>query len=602
MRLKLGIVFCLFSIFVQSVDQSLLMFLHTQSQSFGDEEGLNIAYQAMTAIVQHAAPILMSENIWQHIVIRKDRFKQGLQNKNSMQTAVVAMHKKVNELVRKNKGDVSVVNRSCDDLWYHQQYSELSQLDQNSYKHLLFDYFCYYVFDYLDDWKVYQLSGGYLLWIFHNKHQGFNLKNIKLKSKSDLAKPIFLEHSCKLDQVLRMCISVDKSVKWSFYATGHGFHKDDQQSQSGVVGMTLQSFKKVLKFLNDCISTKLFVYSSCFGAGQHAVIPYQDDNRDTLLSYPVIIVSLTDAPAYVFGVPSGLKLPPYSSDNFLTPINIDHQGLRPVFLQRFDTFCKCVKSGKIDAALSKTINPYLQCDFDHCTILKIENVPLIRRAYSSFFVPLDGFKLYCITKSSDQAIELHDKEACLWYVNAYLGTINISKKLPIFVSMIPGGQVHFGRDLQAQGFEISELIGSLFLSIDDIHEQNIYLFDKVSCSVMIPDISPEKLYELEQVLILPAGQWLPSFQQKGAACYVYVQVKDHMYCLCFDQNKQISYVQELENEQIVIINRFKKFLLEENMFGQDATISTLLSSQYFHQRNQLKKDLLYTCLQEKVCK
>lgn len=601
-RLKLGIMFCLFFSAIQPIDQQLLMFLHTNSQEIGDEEGLNIAYQALTAIVQHAAPILMSENIWQHVVVRKDRFKQYLQDKNSMQSAVLSMHKKVNNLLITSKGDISFVNRSLDDAWCMQQYLPLSQLDQISYKHLLFDYFCYYVCDYFDNWKVYQLSGGYLLWIPYKRNDGFILKNLKIQSKSDIIKPFFSKQSCELDKVLQAYLSKDKSIEWSIYATGHGFHEDDQQNQAGVIGMTLQSFKKVLNFLQDTISTKLFVYSSCFGAGRHAIIPYQDENKDILLSYPVIVICLTDAPAYVFGTPSGLKLPPYNASHFLTSANANRQGLQPFFLQDFKAFCQYAIARRIDAIFAKTINPYVQCDSDRCTILKLENVPLIRRAYSSFFVPLDGFKLYPITNSSDQIIELDDKDACLWYVNTYPGMIKLSKKLPAFVSMIPGSQVHCGKELQAPNSDFSELVRALFLSIDDIQEQNIYLFDKVYCSCMIPEISSEKLYELEQVLFLPTGEWLPSFAQKDASCYVYAQSGARFFSFCFDQNKQISCVQELSSEQIMMLRSFKHLLLKECNFGNTSSISMRLSSQHFCEKNQLRKKLLQTCLQEKICK
>lgn len=601
-RFKLGIIFCFISIFSQATDQQLLMFLHMQSQSFGDEEGLNVAHQALTAIIQQAAPILMSENIWQHVVERKDRFKQGLQKKHLMQHAVVAIHKNVNDLLKNNKSDVSIVNQFCNQDWYQKQYFQLSQLDQYSYKHLLFDYFCYYIFEYFQNWKIYQLPEGYLLWIPYDKHHGFNLENLKVKSKFDLAKPNFLERPLELDQVLPIYIKNDKSIKWAFYATGHGLHKDFQQSKAEVCGMTLQSLKKVLKFFNDCISTKLFLYSSCFAAGQHSIIPYQDENKDLLLSYPVVIISLTDAPVYVFGDPSGLKLPPYSFENCLKNIHVDLQQLQPFSLQRFDEFCKYAQSGKIDKTLAKMINPYIQCTLSCCTILKIENVPLIRRAYSSFFIPLDEFSLHCITNSIDQVVELNDKDACLWYVNRYSGVIKILKKLPVFVSMIPGNQVHCGKLLHAQEFDFVNLVRTLFLSIDDIQEQNIYMFEKIFCSIMIPSISSKCLYELEHVLILPTGQWLPSFAQKGASCYVFAQAKDRFFCLFFDQNKQLSSVQELSNEQRVMMDRFKQLLFEQCAIGNNASISTVLSSEYFCQKNKLQKKMLHTCIQEKICK
>lgn len=603
MRIVLKVIVCLFFSSIQSADQQLLLFLHTQSQSFGDEEGLNVAYQALTAIMQKAAPILMSENIWQHVVIRKDRFKKGLQDKKSVQSAVVLMHKKVNEILKEKHHDLSSVNKLYNQFWYQQEYPELSKLSQDVYKHLLFDYFCFYVFDHFYGWKTYQLSQGYILWIPKNKAHGFVLKNAKIKSKIELTKPTFVNKSLEVQDVLKSCMSFDKSVVWSLYVTGHGFHKDSEQPLAGIAGMPLLSFKKLLLFLDNAITTKLLAYSSCFGAGQHTIIPYQDeDNKDLKLSYPVIVVSLTDAPVYVFGAPSGLKLPPYGLDNFLSAEDVNNQGLKPYLLQNFTMFCHYLLSENIDEKLSKAINPYVECNLDDCTILKIENVPLIRRAYSSFFIPLDGFQLYSITNSVDQVAELKDKRACLWYVNQYMGTIAISKKIPTFVSMIPGNQIHRATCLQAPEVSFEELIRGLFLSIDDVQEQKIYFFDKVCCSVLINDISSTKINELEQVLILPKGPWSPSVTQIEASCYVYIQYEDRVFCICFDQEKQIPNVQKLEKEQQLMLLRFKRLLFQSCELGNNVSAQTLLSAQYFKIHNQLQKELLDICLQEKICK
>ena len=601
--LKLGFMLCSFFMTVQSRDQQLLMFVHTQSQECGDEEGLNVAYQALTAIMQHAAPVLISENIWQHVVLRKDRFKKRLENEASFQNAVFQMHQEVNKLLKNNKGSIAIINAALNDSWYQRNYSHLQELDQHEYKHLLFDYFCYYVFDYLSDWSVYQLSGGYLLWLAHNNRHGFDIKNAYFKTKAEIAKPIFLNRSVDLDLVLQKYMKKNKTIAWSFFLTGHGYHQDNEYAQSGVAGLTLQSLKKLLNYFNKECTTKLCMYSSCFGAGQHTIIPYLDDNgKELLLSYPVILVSLTDAPAYVFGVPSGLKLPPYNEHNMLTAVDADRYGLKPYFLQQFATFCEYAKREKIGADIAKSINPYVQCSFNNCTILKIENMPLIRRAGNSYFIPLDEFGIYCVTASKDQPIDLENKTACLWYVNKFHGTITASQNLPAFVSMIPGNQVHYINKLNVQGFDFSHIVRSLFLSIDDIQEQNIYFLDKLCCSVMIPEISSTIIHELERVLILPSGPWLPSFSQEGASCYVFIQHAGSSYCICFDQNKRISQVQKLQEEELEILKRFELLLRTESCFEDDQSMQTLLSSKYFAQKNKQQQDLLVQCLHEKICK
>lgn len=602
MRLQLyGIL--LLSMMLQSVDQQLLMFVHTQPTPLTDEEGLNIAYQALTAIRQNAAPILMSENIWQHVVLRSDRFKQGLRDVHSLQNDVVALHVDVNYLLKKHQGQIEFVNSSCNNAWFAQRYSNLKALDPDSYKHLLFDYFCYDIDNHFNGWKMYQLWGGYLLWIPNNQSAGFDIQNADRQLIGNIKKAVWKVAAADLDKVLPKYIVPDKNIHWTFYVTGHGYHKDAENRQARVAGVTLQSFHELLVFFDKECSTKLFVYNSCYGAGQHAVIPYEDEYGDLLLSYPVILVSLTDAPVYVFGAPSGLKLPPYNSSNMLTSADEHKQKLQPFFLQDFNKFCLLARENRFDADLVKTISPYEQCSFNMCSIVKIENLPLIRSSHTAYFMPLDQSQVYCLMDNDAKSIEMQNKAALLLYTYKYDGIVQLEGNVPFFISMLPGDQVHCMGRLNAERIDLSYLIRKMFLSIDDIHEQNIYAFDTISCSISIPEISKDKIVSLHNVLIIPAGPWLPYFAGGvDTSCYVYAQIQKRFYNIVFDQNKQISFVQELQKNDVGLMQKFKNFLLQECTFGQHKSAQELLSGEYFKQFKKLQQDLLQQCLQEKICK
>lgn len=599
MRFKLMLILCMSFTTVVSIDQSLLMFVHANSDTLGDEEGLNVAYQALTAIMQKAAPVLMSEVIWQHVVIRKNRFAQGLQRLNSVQQHIMDLHHNTNMVIKKHKGQVDVVNRLLNDDWYKQEHKQLSELDQQVLKHHFFDFFCFYIFNYLDPWNIYRLPQGYLLWLPHNQSSaGFCLQHNIAIHHSMLSQLAFENKSSDLDQVIQKYLYNNKSVQWTFYLTGHGYHKDAQHPQAGVAGMNLPAFRKLLLCLNNHCATKLLIYSSCYGAGQHSILPYQHDDKDLLLSYPVIMISLTDAPSYVFGVPAGLKLPPYDSQNFLVQRDVGDRGLKTYFLQKFRHFCKQSQAGINDISLARLVNPNTESN----SIIKVENIPLIRKAGSSYFMPLDQSALHCLVTSQDADIDLTNKAACLLYVNHYPGKIKVSSKLSAFVSMIPGGQVHHIGTLQAQGVEFGQLIRSLFLSIDDLYDQNIYLFDTLVCDLNTLALTASSSQQLTQVLVLPTGPWLPSFAQDKGSCYVYFDYNNESYTVSFDQQKSMSPIQKLTEEQKLILQQFKQLLLQESALGSHENVKTKLSGDYFKQRTVLQKQLLEECVQRKICK
>lgn len=607
MRLKVTLFVCLILnsliAVLYSDDRELLMFVHTHIKPLDDEDGLNVAYQALTAIMQKAAPILMTENIWQHVVQRKDRFASGLQYEKSLHQLVMNVHHDTNTMIKDHQNDISFVNQALNYAWYRQHYRALSELDQQSLKYLMFEYFCYYVFNYLSKWNVYRLAEGYLLFIPQNQsNKGFCLQGKSVIDSKELARSIFQSDSSDLASVLKKYLCKNSLISWSFYLTGHGFHQEDDYAQAGVAGLSLQQFHQLLLCLDTHCLTKFFVYSSCYGAGQHAIVPYQIDGQDLLLSYPIILISLTDAPAYVFGLPSGLKLPPYDAQYFLVKNDVGDKGLKTHLLQKFRSFCKQLKSGTNDISLVRFLNPNIQCDYKSCNIIKIENVPLIRKAYSPYFLPLDQSGLSCIIKSNGKQIDLDDKKACLFYVNQYFGTIVISKNIPVFVSMIPGRQVHYIKSLQASDFDFASLIQSLFLSIDDLHEQNIYLFDNITCSVLLPQVFPEVVHKIEQVLVLTAGQWLPSFAREDASCYVYAYYKNGVYAIVFGHNKEIQTVYKLNSAQKKILQQFKQFLLQENEYGHGVALKVLLSSSHYKKLSDIQKNLLNQCQRQEACK
>ncbi|MBM17821.1 MAG: hypothetical protein CL947_01980 [Epsilonproteobacteria bacterium] len=591
-----------------SQKEQLLMFVHTHPSVFTDDEGLHVAHQMLTALVQQAAPILMSENVWQHVVLRSERFTKALQDTQSLQQDIVDLYKKTNQTILHENGDCHKVTTLLDNAWYQQHYPRLAKVDADVIKQLHFDFFCYYAFDYIKNYVVYHLLEGYVLCIPNNQSDNFNLHQAKKMTYSQVKKPTFKKHSFALHQVLTKYLKKSKNCSWCFYLTGHGYHKDADHPEPMVAGMTLHAFSKLLHALNNkTFHTSLLTYSSCYAAGEHSIIPYQQiiqGNQQNLhLDYPVIMMSLADSPTYVFGLPSGFKLPPYNQNMTLQNSDIDNKQLQFYFLQNFKKFCDITRLKQSAIELARALNPYVQCFSEVCNVTRIENIPLLRKKHSSYFVPLDTSVVQSLLQDSPQDVTVNSKKsALLWYVKHHNGTIMLSHTLPMFISMLPGRQVHRAFMLQASASNFETLIREVFLAIDDMKDESIYLFDKLSCQVTIPQISSDTITMLDNVVVLPAGTWLPSFAQLGASCYVYAEHNRQGYWIIFNQHKQLHDVIPLSGKQQDIFNIFKALLLQESRFGSRLSLSKLMSSEYFNQRKSLEQKLLTHCLQQHICK
>ncbi len=79
--------------------------------------------------------------------------------------------------------------------------------------------------------------------------------------------------------------------QWFLYLFGHG------ASSYSIAGIQIEAFKKLLDFLDAKIVTKLFVYSSCYAAGQNIQEIFKDARFPWLKTQPYVIAmgSLTDA-------------------------------------------------------------------------------------------------------------------------------------------------------------------------------------------------------------------------------------------------------------------------------------------------------------------
>lgn len=603
--LKIGIFWFTLLIFFQyrATDQTILIFLDTVGQKMSDDQGMNVAHQFLTAMIQQAAPVLVSQKLWSHILTRRQRFQDGLKVIGSLQKEVERLYQTTNKTIAQGL-ELSVINQTCGDAWYHKNFSKLSKLSADQSKAVLFDYFCYRALPPAFVWKWYQVPGGYLLGIPHEKNDGLNLKGLKSLSIREVMLPQKDSVSKPFVAVLSKCLQQDLKRSWSFYVTGHGHHKDTQHDQSAIAGMFIEEFHTFLLFLNHNIKTNCLVYSSCYSAGTHLVKPYYFNEASLLLRYPVFVTCLTDAPTYVFGLPAGMKLPPYNETIFLEQSDIYNKSLSWYFLQNFNQFCKRAKSPVLSAKdLIQSISAYKQCDKKLCTLSMVENIPLVRYAGIAYFVPVDITFVDILLHDSMKDRVVHNAYALLWYIKHYSGCLQFKDRLPQFVSMIPGNGVFHVSRCEALAYDLSQFLKQSFFAMLDIVGQQIFLFDQLHCQLHFKNLKNSGTAKLEDVMIIPSGQVMPALLSAQSNVGLCVFRFDGVwYLVVIGQDLKDMNIVELNDQHIEQLKKFREFLMKENYNDQSISADILLLPEQFKHRSELWELMLKQCAEQNVCK
>lgn len=241
-------------------------------------------------------------------------------------------------------------------------------------------------------------------------------------------------------------INATQMPQWVFYLVGHG--------ASGIViaGIPLDQFKEILNFFDTKITTKLFVYDSCYASGVTADIVYKDQKSAIYRSYSYAIASgaLTDAPT------SGKTDYVPLIDIKYEDIDIAKKRIRPRSLYHYDKFMQEVTT-ETTLDFPKTLANLLpgaakiedKRDIFNLPQLKLPGVPWFNIADTQNKVVSIGAVL-AFSRSADQPLDIMkffnrkmEPEAILLYANIFPFPLIIpTKTMPSLVSMVPGDAVH----------------------------------------------------------------------------------------------------------------------------------------------------------------
>jgi len=574
---------------VHGQQRCLLIFQDIENEQLTDIAGMNVAHQLLTALLQKgSSTILVASEVWNHMLMRRDRFNIACVQPNTASYEVKSLVEEINQKI-KTKTDLKVINSFFNDAWYQKTYPILARLSSDNYKAVLFDFFCAQLERLMHSWTAYRLDAGYLLLVPQGRDQGFHVTSAQ---KVEISK-LLERHERLLSMSLVSCLSslLQRQDSWTIYLTGHGNHIDKTHNTELLAGMTIEQFQQLLIFLNTQLRTNIFVYSSCYSSGMHLIEPYKKSGKDLLLNYPVIATCLTDAPVYVFGLPAGLKLPPYDATFYLEPSDISADGLQWYVMQKFNDFCKYSVGRKNIKKVAQSVMVYQECTSSSCDLAKIENIPLVRKPNQSFFVPIDRQYVDCIIHDSAQGVVSDNKAGVLWYTKQYRGALTLQKRIPQFISMLPGDGVIWVGKINASEFSMTDFIGQAFFAVEDMHDVQIFMCDQLIT----------KQSTVRQFMIIPKSNWFPQAVSTGTkGVCLYQQGKD-CFSIAINGPSALQAPVRISSEHGVVVQKLWNLLRQESKYQPSDTVESILSVSAVQDHADFHQKILKACREQNIC-
>jgi len=573
-----------------SADHSnLVVLVDSMQQETIKSTEINMTHQVITALQQRASMVLISSTLWKNIHNRKKLFAQQLEDLQSPASKIFNMYQATCQELQHADYNCDVVNNKLSQSWYEQNYQILAQLAQADLDQLKFNFLCY-TFEFIqDDWNIYDPGTGMLLFTPSELSCVVN-NEYKLNADEDLLQHI--EKKTRCVESFEKLYSNNKD-KWVIYLSGHGHPKSSKQG-ANIAGIKADEFSELLLLFHTRMNVQLLVYSSCYGGGVHSVEPFMDN----VFNYPIISAALTDAPIYGFGLFEGVKLPPYDSNFKLERRDVQKGvGLLPYSFQDYRQFFKKSWAGEFDMSLVQLVSQFFMCEFMQCHLQKIENVPLIRQAGSSVFVPLHDITMQQLVQQAMTESIVTLRKPLLLYAKK-IKKIDVDLAVPI-ISMLPGLQSHEIGTLCADKIVLSQLIESLFLSVVDIELYKNFLIKEVWCKDDV--FARGEPIVLQHFLILNQKNLMPKFLTVPAQVVVSYESGGRHYLIILNDQK-ISESMILTSEQASSMYDIEKFVQQNIDYQDSVDPKSLLQYDKYLENKEHQLQVARECVHEKVCK
>ncbi len=159
----------------------------------------------------------------------------------------------------------------------------------------------------LEDWRM-QSFGDFYIFV-HNSNYSVNLgTRIREREIEEIEKYVVTNQKKPIKETLTKFFEKysSRSHSWMLIFSGHG------TPDEYIAGLTIPEFKNTLDICNQKISTKLFMYESCFAGGKNKITAFEDFTKNMAYAeqngekdifttartynFPIIALSSFDAP------------------------------------------------------------------------------------------------------------------------------------------------------------------------------------------------------------------------------------------------------------------------------------------------------------------
>ena len=465
-RLLLSFLFCMSLVAEQ---RNLLLFLDKDQEEQVDND-FNVSYQFVVALMQKPGSMLVSQSLLRTVMQRRDNFVQNMRNKRSVEYQFLKIFKKV----QKNVATKSIyyANKVMNRQWLDTKFPRVAGLSAEDYKQVAFNFLCFYALqNVLDEWNFIKQGHGL---IFCKVSRG--------RAKGLTEKELTTLSNARQGPIVHALSSIVKNKKdeWVIYLSGHGYPCEGKESSALVSGMTVSEFRDFLQFLDEKMNTTLLAYNSCFAGGKDGLSVYKKNGKEVTFSFSIIMTSITDAPTYVFGTPSSFRLPPYGFNNYLDESQVVNGKLHPFFLQHFSDFFEYAHQQFCGPECMFLINHYKECVERGCPIYKIENMPMVRHAGLTKFLPLDDQFHFVMSDNDNAEVVVDDQKAILWYQEEYQGTLYCMGSVPVFISMLHEKKNQHKIHELIVSTDIASFLRQAFVSLEEQNTEIVWNIDRLT--------------------------------------------------------------------------------------------------------------------------
>lgn len=289
-----------------------------------------IVTDLQNALQAEAAPILMSASLWRTFILARQEWMLQAQIPGTAEYKVTTLMQTINErinywqtLLRGALDDIHTRSLVADkvnaEFYIKERYEQLQAdgLIPQNLNALKKIYFCMTTPCSFDAWYWFYLDTGYYL-ALPKKYSVQYTRSTELTDVLTTAGFNTALTSCAIDPLdiaptMECCVqsvSADATIvatlqqlfqkksvhKWSIFITGHGsYYQLMQGYNQEIVGVSLDTFKKVCDFFDANLSTHLLWIVSCKAGGVNRLVLTEGGK---VYQYPIVIECLSDVNAY----------------------------------------------------------------------------------------------------------------------------------------------------------------------------------------------------------------------------------------------------------------------------------------------------------------